>query len=150
MNKYQKEKSREIRDIMRTDPWRRMSYKEAKRKWKKGIRAIPMMAAIRKGAAERNVEFEYTYLPTYKAYEVRFVKTLPGDGEFEYYQCISNDQLRLYRGDRIDLAEHLMQELDMHLRSMGIITSIKKNDKNAYVKNPISFTGLGRINFDTH
>jgi hypothetical protein len=40
MNKYQKEKSREIRDIMRTDPWRKMSYKEAKRKWRNGIRVL--------------------------------------------------------------------------------------------------------------
>lgn len=42
MNKRQKEKSREIRDIMRTDRWRKMTYKEAKRKWRKGVRAFPV------------------------------------------------------------------------------------------------------------
>ena len=33
MNKYQKRKSRVIRNIMRLDPWGRMTYKEAKRKF---------------------------------------------------------------------------------------------------------------------
>ena len=43
MNKYQKEKSREIRDIMRADylyPLHRYTYKEAKKRWRKGIRAF--------------------------------------------------------------------------------------------------------------
>lgn len=40
MNKYRKRTSREIRDIMRSDKWGRMSYKEARRKWKNGIRAF--------------------------------------------------------------------------------------------------------------
>lgn len=42
MNKYQKEKSHEIRDIMRADKFGRTTYKEAKRKWRKGIRAFPI------------------------------------------------------------------------------------------------------------
>ena len=40
MNKFDKEKSREIRDIMRTDKWGRMTYKEARREWRKGTRVV--------------------------------------------------------------------------------------------------------------
>lgn len=40
MNKYQKEKSRQIKDIMRADPGHRMSYKEAKRIWRKVARSF--------------------------------------------------------------------------------------------------------------
>lgn len=52
MNRYRKVISREIKDIMRTDKWGRMTYKEAKRKWKAGIRAFPI------GPDQRWVEFE--------------------------------------------------------------------------------------------
>ena len=34
MNKYQKQKSREIKALMRSDKWGRMTYKEARRKWR--------------------------------------------------------------------------------------------------------------------
>ena len=40
MNKHDKQKSSEIRAIMRTDKWGRMTYKEARRKWRKGTRVV--------------------------------------------------------------------------------------------------------------
>lgn len=42
MNRHQKQKSREIKDIMRADKFGRRTYKEAKRAWKAGIRAFPI------------------------------------------------------------------------------------------------------------
>lgn len=40
MNKHNKQKSREIRAIMRTDKWGRMTYREARRYWQNGSRVI--------------------------------------------------------------------------------------------------------------
>lgn len=42
MNKPQRIRSREVKAIMNADKWGKLTYKEAKRKWKKNIRAFPV------------------------------------------------------------------------------------------------------------
>lgn len=114
MNKHQKQKSREIKDIMRTDVWRKMSYKEAKRKWKNGMRALPI-TVIAAGAARRGVRSEITYIPILDAHEVRFVGYTGTGGRFGCSVKIDNRVLRDHYGSRTDIAMKILNYLDREM-----------------------------------
>lgn len=117
MNKYQKAKSREIRDIMRK--LRKVTYKEAKRRWKDGFRALPT-GVIDREASKRGVIFTYRYAPRWDAYDVRFRKKLSAGTEFEFSVEVSVEAVRSYRGNRVDLVNAIMRELDAGMRSLGV------------------------------
>lgn len=142
MNKHRRTISREIRNIMAGDKLCRITYKEAKRLWKRGVRPIPINA-LRARAQERGCEFYYTFLPGFERHELRFVKKLSADTEFEYHQAISCANMNYYLGSHMDVVDAITQELDRGMRGFGIETP---GDKK-YVKTPISFTGMSQLDF---
>lgn len=151
MNKYQKEKSREIRDIMRSDPWGRMTYKEAKRKWRKGIRAFRIgdmqsLHALKavdlahlgftrsklrevgqayhniiKYCAKRELAFDCCYEPRSDYYWLKF-KGRSWDGRMcEVRTSVTADSLRQYAGSVVDIAEHVLSEVDERFKKLDFV-----------------------------
>lgn len=142
MNRYQKEKSREIRDIMRTDKWGRMTYKEAKRKWRKGIRAFRIgdsyiwkaadlshlglsrsrltelgraYGKIMKYANERGLIFTCEYEPFFDSYQLRFKGTMNGR-RYGISHSVTGCVLRLYGGPFTDIADRVRDEVNHKLQ----------------------------------
>lgn len=143
MNRHQKQKSREIKDIMRTDKWGRMTYKEAKRKWKSGIRAFRVgdsyiwkaanLAAlgytreqmrdigaayekVLKYAAERDLRFDCYYEAATNAYILRF-KGVNGRGiHYGVSYAVGGYELRRMRGSLGQLTHRVLDEVNCRLQ----------------------------------
>ena len=148
MNKYRKEKSREIRDIMRTDPWRRMSYKEAKRKWRKGIRAFPVGAArlyksfdlcrlglsrskirefgqaytdIVKYSTAHGLDFRLEYETHFDTYVFYFTGMNYITGKrYGFRGSIASDVIRQSTCSFAFLAKYILEQLDHEVKTKGI------------------------------
>ena len=118
MNKRQKEKSREIRDIMRTDKWGRMTYQEAKRKWRKGVRALPM-AKLAHCAAERGLTVDYTYEPALDYHLLRFVGRDIFGHRYGYSITLMGYELRMHRCSIHNLVDRIIADLDYGLAKLG-------------------------------
>lgn len=148
MNKYQKEKSREIRDIMRSDRWGRMTYKEAKRKWRNGIRAFRVGdTRIWKAANLGHLGFSrdkmrevgqayykisnfcicngYTldcrYESCFGAYLLKFTGWLPDGRKYSMGHSVTSDVLRHCRGSLMDIAEYILNTVDREFTKLGYI-----------------------------
>lgn len=139
MNKHQKEKSREIRDIMRSDGFGRMTYKEARRKWRAGIRAFRIgdMYAWKEAdlahlgfnrkklqevgkafhkvltyCGERNLAFDCFYESKVDAYTLRFTGRSVEGERFGIMQVVSGDKLRYYKGSLLDITHRVLDEVE--------------------------------------
>lgn len=151
MNKRQKEKSREIRDIMRTDKWGRMTYKEAKRKWRKGIRAFKigdewvsedlarfgftrskLMEAgrayheILKYCGERNLDFRCRHIHPTDSYELTFYGRSAYGKRYCVSYSVTGDSLCYCRGSFIDFVRHVLDEVNRRLQEFVFPSVIKQ------------------------
>lgn len=150
MNKYQKEKSREIRDIMRTDPWRRMTYKEAKRKWRKGIRAFKVGDAwiakdlaryglsrrqimeigrvwykFLKYCAARNLGFTCQNQPYLHCLELRFNGWSADNKKYSISYKVSYFDIRQYRGNIMEFVDYILYEVNRRVQEFVFPSTIK-------------------------
>ena len=116
MNRVQKEKSREIRDIMRTDKWGRMTYKQAKRKWKNGFRALPLYAISRE-ASKRGVRTQIRYNSLVDTHECEFTGYTGTGGRFRCCVSVAGIMVRDFRGSRTDLTQIVLDRLDREIRN---------------------------------
>lgn len=158
MNKYQKLKSREIKDIIRADhyegapvsPWMfgRMSYKQARREWKRGIRAFRVGNTwIWKAANLGHLGFnreklrevgqayykisEYCicngltlncrYEACFDSYLLRFTGWLPDGRKYGVGHSVTAALLRQYAASLVDIAEHVIQAVDHEFTKAGYI-----------------------------
>jgi hypothetical protein len=157
MNKYQKEKSREIRDIMRANPWRKMSYKEAKRQWRKGIRAFrvgePRMNGwltgdlahlgfsrskmrelgeayykILRYCGERNLGFSCRYEYWADSYMLRFNGWSVDGKQYCVRHAVSGTLLRQYRGSLMNIVHRVLDETNCRLQEFIFPSVIKPSD----------------------
>lgn len=153
MNRHQKQKSREIKDIMRTDVWRKMSYKEAKRQWKKGIRAFPVgyifpkwvkFDVARLGfdrerlrelgqaifmlivhAESKNMTLTVEYEPFFNSYKLRFEgKSIEGK-PFGYSNAVTVDLLRECICPLTTIAKCIAQDMDYGIEKLGVTPTPK-------------------------
>lgn len=146
MNKHNKQKSREIRAIMRTDKWGRMTYREARRKWKNGTRVVwfspngPFMALdnnrlclsytklrefarvhteILKYANERYLEVEWEH----ESFSTMLVLRVSGRAfngkRFGYRQLVDIFDFRLSKCPPEYLASMIIDKLDHELHECG-------------------------------
>ena len=146
MNKHNRQKSREIRAIMRTDKWGRMTYKEARRDWRKGTRVIwfnpnepymefdnskmnlshnilkafaPVYHEILKYAGERHLWTEYEYDPIFHAFKLRLSGHSFTGQRFGGYMWIAVHQLEYALSAPKDLARYLLEYFDNTLYKNG-------------------------------
>lgn len=139
MNKYQKEKSREIRDIVRSDGFGRTTYKEAKRKHRKGIRAFRIgdMYAWKEAnlahlgfnrkqlqdvgkayykiltyCGERNLAFNCYHEAHVDSYILRFTGRSVDGKRFGIMQAVNGDSIRYYAGSLLDIAHRVLEEVE--------------------------------------
>lgn len=156
MNKYQKEKSREIRDIMRSDGFGRMTYKEAKRKWRKGIRAfrigdmyawkeadISHLGFNRKQlqeagrafykiltyCSERNLGFNCFYEAGVDSYILRFTGRSVDGKRFGIMHAVNGESIRYYAGSLSTLTHRMLDEINCRLQKF-IFPDVIKTDLN--------------------
>lgn len=157
MNKYQKEKSREIRDIMRSDGFGRMTYKEAKRKWRNGIRAFRIgdmyawMAAdiahlgfsrgklrevgqaynkVLAYCGERNLGLMCYYVAVSDHYTLRFSGWSADGKKFAVMHAVSGDTIQHCKGSLLDITHRVLEEVNCRLQEF-IFPSVVKTDLNA-------------------
>lgn len=155
MNKYQKEKSREIRDIMRSDNFGRMAYKEAKRRWRKGIRAfkvgnewvgvdIAHLGFSRKQIMEagraylkvleyctkRNLKLDCYYDHHTDAYILRFHGRSVDRKAYYVGHAVSALNLRYYRGSLMDITERVLDDVNSRLQEFIFPSVIKSSSMN--------------------
>lgn len=158
MNKHQKEKSREIRDIMRASPYKgspvspwllgRMSYKQAKREWKRGIRAFRLgnmwiwkvadlshlgfnRAKLREVGLVYYKIYEYcirnglTFVCEYEsvldAYLLRFTGWLPDGQKYGMGHLVPSDVLRQCIESLEDVVEYFLNIVDREFTNAGYI-----------------------------
>lgn len=117
MNKYQKEKSREIRDIMRAYKFGKMTYKQAKHKWNEGFRALPLYA-ITHEASKRGVRTQIRYIPSIDEHECEFTGYTGTGGRFRCGVSVTGIMVRDFRGDRADLVPIVIDRLDREIREL--------------------------------
>lgn len=146
MNKYHRQHSKEIKDIMRTDRFGKMDYKKARRKWRKGIRAFPVgdsgtwqsfdcsrlvlsreqlrevgqaYSMISRYAAERRLEITWEFDPLLDGY-VLYGRGRAYTGQrFGFRHIISAHDIRYYRGSLVDIAYYIIPRLDHELDKNG-------------------------------
>lgn len=161
MNRHQKQKSREIKDIMRTDVWRKMSYKEAKRKWKAGIRAFPIgpnqtwltFYLARLGfdrerlrelgqavymlisyASGKGMELTVEYWPSTDSYYLKFRGKDISGKPFGTAIFVTASLLRQCAGPLQDIVRHVVRYTDREIEALGV-TPMPKGF-TTYVKVP--------------
>lgn len=159
MNKYQKERSREIRDIMRSDGFGRMTYKEAKRKWRKGIRAFRIgdmyawKAAdishlgfthkqlkevgkayheIIKYCAKNSLAFTCQYEPYFDSYQLGFRGRSLDGKMYSQRHSVTATLLRQYTGSVVDIAEYVLHAVDHELQKSGFIVPADTEIQSMY------------------
>lgn len=147
MNRHQKQKSREIKDIMRTDVWRKMSYKEAKRKWKSGIRAFPIgpnqtwrmfyLARLRYNrerlrelgqavhmlisyATGKGMTLTVEYWPSIDSYWLKFRGKDISGTSFGAATRVTAIMLRQYAGPLQDVARFIAKNTDREIEELGV------------------------------
>lgn len=157
MNKYQKEKSREIRDIMRANYPLKVTYKEAKRKHRKGIRAfrIGEMYAWKEAdmshigfnrkqlrdvgkafykvltyCGERNLAFNCYYEANVDSYILRFTGRSVDGKRFGIMHAVNGDSIRYYVGSLLDIVHRVLEEVNCRLQKF-IFPDVIKTDLNA-------------------
>lgn len=146
MNRYQKEKSREIRDIMRSDKWGRMTYKEARRKWRSGIRAFlvdsrmnawvvtklghlgmsrsrlrELGQAYRKiimYCAERNLGVNFYHEPRFDDIVLRFYGWSLTGQKYSVAHTIRVDQIRQYAGALDSMVDYILGQVNKELQEV--------------------------------
>jgi hypothetical protein len=146
MNKYNRQRSKEIKDIMRTDRFGKMDYKQARRKWRKGIRAFPVGDSgnwlsfdcsrlnlsreqlreigqayymIARYAAERRLDTAWEFDPFADGYILRITGRTYTGQRFGFRQIISASDLTYYRGSLVDIAYYIIPRLDHELDKNG-------------------------------
>ena len=146
MNKHNKQKSREIRAIMRTDKRRRMTYKEARSKWRKGSRVIwfspsgPWMdfdnsklslsyqamkrfavvyREVLKYANERCIELTYEHSHFTDAIKLRLSGHAFNGKRFGGYILVRTRDLTYFCDEPEVLAKYLIENFDRSLYNNG-------------------------------
>lgn len=161
MNKHQKERSREIRDIMRTDVWHKMTYKEARRKWRSGIRAFrcgdthiwksynlahlgfsrskmrevgQAYYKIYEYCLRNGLRFTCEYEPYFDSYQLRFKGGyLQGRPMYTSGHAVSRDSIMRYAGSVVDIADYILKEVEHQLTNSGFVfTESKPSLKSLY------------------
>lgn len=147
MNRHQKQKSREIKDIMRADKWERTSYKVAKRKWKSGIRAFPIgpdqrwiafpvgqlgynrerllelgqaVYILMRYATSKNMTFTVEYCPSTGSYWLGFRGKDISGTPFGYTQQVSVWTLRQYLLPMQNFAHYIKRCIDDEIEKLGV------------------------------
>lgn len=143
MNQYQKQKSREIRDIMRTDKWGQMTYKDAARKWRKGIRAFKIgeMHAwktldcsklgfsreqlkeagqeyyrLLRYCAERNLTLDCRYDSFVDHYELRFTGRSADGKRYGIQHSVTGILLQQYVGPLSNITDRVLEQINTELQ----------------------------------
>lgn len=145
MNKYQKAKSREIWDIMRADVQHWVTYKEAKRKWRSGIRAFlvddsmnawvsaelghlgmsrarlhELGQAYRKilmYCTERNLHVRFFHESRYDEVVLRFSGWSLAGTKYSVACRVSGAQLRQYANSLDGVVDHILERVNNQLRN---------------------------------
>lgn len=161
MNKHNRQRSKEIKDIMRTDRFGKMDYKQARRKWQNGIRAFPVGDSgnwlsfdcsrlgfsreqlrevgqayymIARYAAERCLEASWEFDHLSDGY-VLYVRGRTYTGQrFGFRQIISVHDLTYYRGSLVDIAYYIIPRLDHALNKNGFYPP--KLEEENYILDP--------------
>lgn len=147
MNRHQKQKSREIKDIMRADKFGRRTYKEAKRAWKTGIRAFPIgpnqswrtfhLARLRFNrerlrelgqavymlmsyATGKGMEFTCEYWPWCDSYRLKFSGKDISGKSFCGSTQVGIIMLRQFAGPLQNLASFVAKNTDCEIKSLGV------------------------------
>lgn len=152
MNKHQRRRSREIKAIANADKWGKTTYKEAKRKWKKNIRAFPVGRttewvvadlsylklsqqrmdelgwAVRyliHHANEKNMTLDIVYAPCIGAYKLTFRSNpLILQNRFGYTISVTADLIR-WGVSPITVAGHIVKDMDYGLSKLSVDTTAK-------------------------
>lgn len=151
MNKYQKERSREIRDIMRSDGFGRMTYKEARRKWRAGIRAFRIgdmyaWKAVDLGrfrfsreklkevgrayykilmyCAERGLTFTCDYKSYYDYYLLSFKGKSFDDMRYRVDHSVTVDLIQCATS-LVDLTDYILEKVNAELREFTLPSVVK-------------------------
>lgn len=156
MNKYQKEKSREIRDIMRSNYPLKTTYKQAKRKWRKGVRAFRIgdMYAWKEAdlahlgfnrkqlqelgeafykiltyCGERNLGFNCFYEANVDSYVLRFTGRSVDGKSFGIMRAVNGYSIRYYAGSLLEITHRMLDEVNYRLQKF-IFPDVIKTDLN--------------------
>lgn len=128
-----------------------MTYKEAKRKWRKGIRAFKVGDAwiakdlarmgfsrsrlievgavyynILKYTAERKLGFACCYEPYFDSYELRFNGWSADGKKYTVYRTVTGVLIRQYQGPLSDIADRVLEDVNRKLREFVLPSVIKK------------------------
>lgn len=152
MNKYQKQKSREIRDIMRSDKFNRMTYKEARRKWRKGIRAFKIgemhawqtldcaklgfsrgtveevgqeYCKLLRYCAERNLMLDCRHEPFFDHYELRFTGRTADGKRYGIMESVTGILLRQYVGPLSNITERVLEKVNAQLQEFHFPSPVR-------------------------
>ena len=152
MNKRHRIRSREIKAIMNADKWDLLAYKDAKRRWKKGIRAFPVGLntewvmtdlsflnlsqqrmdelgwAVRHlihEAKERNMTLEILSDYNIKAFKLYFRSNpMILRNQFGYRRAVSTYELRQWPS-LITFAGYILEDLDHGISKLSVDTAAK-------------------------
>lgn len=155
MNKYQKEISREIKDIMRSDHWHKMTYKEARRKWRSGIRAFlvdnhtdswvagnfhhlglsrsrlrELGRAYRKiimYCAERNLHVHFYHDPPLDYMTIRFSGWSLSGQKYSIAHNIHGVQIRQFAGSLEYITNYILEKVNNELRECCFPSPIRSD-----------------------
>lgn len=149
MNKHQRIRSREIKAIMNADKWGETTYKEAKRKWKKNVRAFPVGLTTEWAVADLSylklspkqmdelgqavrmlilhAREKHMYLAVthecYGAYKLRFKSDYSTGRMYGYVNAVSEDLIRLCNCPLTIIAEWIIKDMDKQIAKFGIDTT---------------------------
>lgn len=146
MNKYNRQRSKEIKDIMRADRFGKMGYKQARREWRKGIRAFPVgdsgewlsfdcsrlnfsrkqlqevgqaYSMIARYAAERHLETTWEFDPFADGYVLRLTGRAYTGQRFGFSYAFSMYHLQQCRGPLTGIANYAIRRIDQELHRRG-------------------------------
>lgn len=155
MNKRNTIRAREVKAIMNADKWGKTTYKEAKRQWKKGVRAYPIGLdsklvltdisrlelsqqkmdelgwAVRHlvyEAKERNMTLDIIYDRNVLAFKL-FFRSNPAilRNHFGYRRMVSVYELRRWPS-LIAFAGYIIKDLDHGISELGVDTTARISD----------------------
>lgn len=155
MNKRNTIRAREVKAIMNADKWGNTTYKEAKRQWKKNVRAFPVGLttewvvtdlshlelsqkrmdelgwAVRHliyKANERNMTLEITFDRNVRAYKLYFRSNpMILRNRFGYSQAVTVDLIRLCISP-IAIAGYIVHNLEHELSKLSVDTTATIED----------------------
>lgn len=147
MNRHQKQKSREIKDIMRADKFGRTTYKKAKRAWKAGIRAFPIgpnqtwrtfylarlgfdrgrlrelgqaVYTLISYASDKGMKLTVEYWPSTDSYYLKFRGKDISGTPFGTAIFVTAILLRQCAGSLQDVARHVIKYTDREIEALGV------------------------------